>query len=72
MADDAPDPRDDDPQGKREEGGLGLLFLAAAAGLALILGLVAVIGYLALSRSPLFPADEYLTARLSAPVSGHR
>ena len=64
--------RESGEQAPRETGGLGLLFLAAAAGLALVLGLVAVIAYFALSRSPGEAPREYLTARRSAPVSGQR
>jgi hypothetical protein len=42
-----------DPQGGREappEGGLGILFLAAALGLAVLLGGVGLVAYLVMSR----------------------
>jgi hypothetical protein len=37
-------------QGPAKEGGLGILFVGAAVGLALILSLVGLLGYFAMSR----------------------
>jgi len=45
--------RSEDPQGGEErppEGGLGILFLAAALALALLLGVIGVVAYAVMSR----------------------
>ena len=65
--------RDDAPKAREPVKNLGLLFAAAAVALAVLLGIVAVIGYFALASSePAAPPRTKAIALRDAPPSGQR